>query len=60
MSKLISKITFKKINNLKGARSPDVRGVSTGVFPIQSLKSKAIESDGVSFGCLTTNIFFIT
>jgi hypothetical protein len=45
----------KNINNNwiicmnKGAHSPDVRGVSLGVFPIQSIKSKVLESDDVSW-----------
>lgn len=42
--------SLTKLNKLtqKGAHSPDVRGVSTGVFPIQSVKSQVIESENVS------------
>lgn len=43
-------------NDNKGARSPDVRGVSQGVYPTQSIKSKVVESDDVSSNLVA--IFF--
>lgn len=32
----------------KGATSPDIRGVSQGVFPIQAIKSDVVDQDDVS------------
>lgn len=39
---------FCEKTNQKGAASPDVRGVSLGVYPIQAMKSNCVDTDEVS------------